>query len=108
MFPYRDEVSSAVCLLSRLYLRSRRSEEVNAISFASGDHRRESLRASKSVILRNSPVPSEAATYISSRPLLSEVKAIHLPSGEYCGSRSRAGEGVICRRAPSSIGGRQS
>jgi hypothetical protein len=30
-----------------------------------------------------SPAPSTAVTYNSSRPLRSETKAIHLPSGEY-------------------------
>ena len=66
------------------------------------------FRLSRSVTFRAGPAPSAAMTWISSRPLWSEMKAIDLPSGEYWTSRSRAAPSVSWRSSPpSSVGARE-
>ena len=95
MLPYFDDASSIVCFESSVYFLSLLSEVVNAISFELGDQLNENFSESRSLIFCGSPIPSAVAIYISSRPLRSLTKAIHLPSGEYPGSLSRAGLSVI-------------
>src|SRR5271169_5385273 len=83
---------------------SLRSEVVKAIDLLSGDQTNEVFKVSRSVIFLAGPVPSAAITWISSRPLWSEMKAMDLPSGEYWTSRSREAPSVSWRRSPSSLG----
>ena len=81
--PYFEEASSLRSLPSAPIVKSLRSDVVKAIDLLSGDQTSDVFRASRSVTFLAGPAPSAAMTWISSRPLWSEMKAIDLPSGEY-------------------------
>jgi hypothetical protein len=82
------------------------SRASNTIHLPSGDQRGDpgDLCPEPSVVSAIGFLPSESLRQISSKPLRSDKKAIHLPSGENCGLESARVEGKSGRGPEATVG----